>query len=287
MESFESLSQADASRRSADDLELLAIAAYMVGRDDDYVGALERAHHAHADAGRTPRPCAVRSGQGSVSRSAATWAGPRAGSAALSGGCLREDPGCVERGYLLIPVIEDHEERADFEAVYSTATQAAEIGERHRDEDLQAMAVHEQGRALVGLGRISEGLGLLDEVMVAVSGGQLSPIVTGLMYLQRHRRLQEAHALRRAREWTTALSQWCELQPEMVSFTGVACSTGPRSCRWTAPGATRGSGPRPGALCPRRNRGGGGPLPGGGGAPRARRVRRGRGGLSRGEPLRA
>ena len=36
MESFESLSQADAkSALSADDLELLATAAYMVGRDDD------------------------------------------------------------------------------------------------------------------------------------------------------------------------------------------------------------------------------------------------------------
>ena len=214
MEAFESLSQADAkSALSADDLELLATAAYMVGRDDDYVGALERAHHAHLDAGRTLQ--AVRCAfwawlclafRGNMGR-ATGWFGRAQRLLA------REDPGCVEHGYLLIPVMKDQEERADFEAVYSTATEAAEIGERHRDEDLQAMAVHEQGRALVRLG-------LLDEAMVAVSGGQLSPIVTGLMYCSIIDGCREAHALRRAREWTTALSQWCEQQPEMVSFTG-------------------------------------------------------------------
>ena len=214
-EAFESLAQADAkSALSADDLELLAIAAYMVGRDDDY-GALERAHHAHT----TPAgPCGLRAVLGGLCLAfRGTWAGPRAGSAALSG-CSREDPGCVEHGYLLIPVMKDHEERADFEAVYSTATEAAEIGERHRDEDLQAMAVHEQGRALVGLERISEGWaarrgdgGRERRAAIADDGAHV---------LQRHRRLPGGDALRRAREWTTALSHWCEQQPEMVSFTG-------------------------------------------------------------------
>jgi hypothetical protein len=46
-EAFESLSSADrAAPLDACDLELLARAAYMLGRDDDYVGGLERAHHA-------------------------------------------------------------------------------------------------------------------------------------------------------------------------------------------------------------------------------------------------
>ena len=31
---------------------------------------------------------------------------------------------------------------------------------------------------------------------------------------------QEAHELRRAREWTAALTRWCDAQPEMVAFTG-------------------------------------------------------------------
>ena len=31
---------------------------------------------------------------------------------------------------------------------------------------------------------------------------------------------QEVYALRRAQEWTAALTRWCEEQPEMVAFSG-------------------------------------------------------------------
>ena len=39
----------------AEDLERLATAAYMLGREDEYLDALERAHHAHLEAGAAPR----------------------------------------------------------------------------------------------------------------------------------------------------------------------------------------------------------------------------------------
>jgi hypothetical protein len=49
----EALSAADASEPlGADDLELLATAAYMIGREDEYMGVLERAYRAHLDAER-------------------------------------------------------------------------------------------------------------------------------------------------------------------------------------------------------------------------------------------
>ena len=50
---FECLSDSDSeSALGVEDLELLATAAYMVGRDDAYVAGLERAYQAHLDAGR-------------------------------------------------------------------------------------------------------------------------------------------------------------------------------------------------------------------------------------------
>jgi DNA-binding NarL/FixJ family response regulator len=97
----------------------------------------------------------------------------------------------------------------------------AEIGARFGDPDLFAIGVHEQGHALVRQGRFEEGLRLLDEVMVTVTAGELSPIVTGLVYCNTIGFWQSVYELRRAREWTEALSRWCEQQPDMVAHTGV------------------------------------------------------------------
>jgi tetratricopeptide (TPR) repeat protein len=113
-----------------------------------------------------------------------------------------------------------HEANGNWEAAYAAATEAAEIGERFDDADLLALAMHEQGLMLVKQGRVEEGLGLVDEAMVAVTTGELSPIVTGIVYCSAISGCQEVYALRRAQEWTDALTRWCEEQPEMVSFSG-------------------------------------------------------------------
>ena len=51
------------------------------------------------------------------------------------------------------------------------------------------MAGVRQGQALLALGRISEGIAVLDEMMVAVAGGETSAIITGLVYCGGHRRV--------------------------------------------------------------------------------------------------
>jgi hypothetical protein len=54
-EAFDSLSSADrAQPLAASDLELLARSAYLIGRDDEYVSCLERAHRAYLDGGDAP-----------------------------------------------------------------------------------------------------------------------------------------------------------------------------------------------------------------------------------------
>ena len=101
------------------------------------------------------------------------------------------------------------------------ATEAAAIGERCHDADLTAAARHLQGRAFIHQGQVVPGLKLLDETMLAVVAGELSPIMTGLMYCSVIEACREVYEPRRAREWTLALSRWCEQQSEMVAFTGV------------------------------------------------------------------
>ena len=203
-----------------DDLGRLAEAAYMLGREDEHLRALERAYQAHLDAGaaRAAARCAFWSGLTLLLRGEAARANGWFGRAERL--LERERDDCVERGYLLVPALLAQVGRDD-EAACATAAQAAAIGERFGDRDLVALVVQEQGHALVRLGRVEQGLRLIDETMVAVVAGELSPIVTGLIYCNTIAFCQGALELGRAREWTDALAEWCERQPDMVAHTGV------------------------------------------------------------------
>ncbi len=222
LDAFEALTQADrATRLEAEDLELLATSAYMLDRDDDFASALERAHHLYLDTGNAARAvrCAFWVGVNLATR------GEMAGASGWFGRAQRlletDERDSVERGYLLIPVLLQQVGAGDPEAAHATAANAVEIGERFGDADLVALGLHEQGHALVRQGRIEEGLRLIDEAMVAVTAGELSPIVTGLVYCNVIAFCQEVYEARRAREWTVALTRWCERQPDMVAHTGL------------------------------------------------------------------
>ena len=218
-EAYEWLSRADEDDLlQPEDLELLARSAYMLGRDDDYVRGLERAYHGHLDAGEVPSAarCTWWIGHNLLMRGeparANGWFGR--GDRLLD----REGRDCVERGYLLIAVLL---QASDACTAYATATEAADIGERYGDPDLVTMARMGQGHILVQQGRTEEGFRLVDETMVAVTTGELSPIVAGIVYCNTIAFCQDAHDVRRAREWTNALTEWCERQPDMVAHTGV------------------------------------------------------------------
>jgi DNA-binding CsgD family transcriptional regulator len=218
---YDALSAVDhAGSVGPEDLERLATAAYMLGREAEYLGLLERAHRRHLAASH-PLPalrCAFWIGVNLAGRGEHGRASGWLGRARR----LLEDQGedRVEGGYLLLPVVFEHEAHGDLESAAATAGEAAAIGRRFGDHDLVALAAHEQGHCLIRGGRIAEGMRLLDETMVAVTVGELSPIVSGIVYCGVILACQDAHEVRRAQEWTAALSGWCERQPDLVAFTG-------------------------------------------------------------------
>jgi DNA-binding CsgD family transcriptional regulator len=220
VKAHESLSAADRSDPlGPEDLELLATCAYMLGREDEYLANLERAHRAHVDASDHVR--AAR---------AAFWIGiqfAQRGEMARASGWLgrasrlvQSHPDEVERGYLLLPAVFEREARGEPEEAARIAGDAVVIAERLGERDLFALAAHMQGHMLIEAGHLRDGLVLLDEAMVPAAGGELSPIVTGIVYCGVILACQLAQEVRRAREWTAVLSNWCQRQPDLVAFTG-------------------------------------------------------------------
>src|SRR5437773_10515227 len=77
-----------------------------------------------------------------------------------------------------------------------------------------------QGRALVRMGKASRGAALLDEAMVAVTDNEVSPHVVGEVYCSVIEACREIFDVRRAHEWTEALTRWCDAQPDLVPYRG-------------------------------------------------------------------
>jgi tetratricopeptide (TPR) repeat protein len=220
-DAFHALSLADASTPlGAGDLQRLASSAGLTARDEEMLPAQERLYHAHLEAGESL-----------AAARAALWLGFRLfarGEAGSAGGWLgraqrlveREGRDCAEQGYLLLPAGQRHLSMGEFDQAHDAAARAAQLGERFGEADLLAFARNLQGRALLSQGRLDDGLALMDEAMVAATSGELSPLVTGLIYCHAISSCQRVYAFDRSREWTAALHRWCDAQPQLVMFRG-------------------------------------------------------------------
>ncbi len=221
MDAYTQLSAADAAvPLAAEDLDRLATAAFLTGKEDESIEAWQRAYNAFQGLGRRER--AVRSAMHVAMGLVNHGEFPRAGGWLARAGRLLEagEEDCVEFGYLLVPTALQSLMSGDAATADRTFQQAIELAERFDDGDLLTMGRLGRGQSLVTLGETARGVGLLDEIMVAVTSGEVSPMMSGIVYCAVIEACQAVFDLRRAQQWTAALNHWCESQPGLFAFRG-------------------------------------------------------------------
>jgi len=204
----------------AEELERLATAAYLMGRDEESEELRARAHRAFLERGDRER---------------AAWSAfwlafgllQRGARAPASGWLVRAERildeaqlDSVVRGYLLTPVAVQRIVTGDPAGADAAFTEAADIARRFGDRGLASLACHGRGRALIRLGNIPQGVALLDEAMAGVIAGDVTQVVAGDIYCSVLEACQEIFDVRRAYEWTTSFAQWCAAQPDLVRYRG-------------------------------------------------------------------
>ena len=198
--------------------ERLAICAYLLGKDDACAEAWEAAHRA-----------AVKAGNPAEAARSAFWLAlcfMMRGHMAQAGGWLARAErliaglDCAAAGYLLIPALLAALGGGDAAAARDLGVEASELGNRFGDPDLRAFGTLGHGQALIAAGDVSGGTARLDEVMVAVTAGEVGPIASGIVYCAVILECMQLFDFQRASEWTDALSAWCDAQPDLVPYRG-------------------------------------------------------------------
>jgi ATP/maltotriose-dependent transcriptional regulator MalT len=215
------LSDADeATPLGPDDLERLAASAFLIGREDAYAELWVRGHQECLRAG-------------DVSRAArfAFWIALDllvAGELARGGGWLARaqrlldeaDRDCPERGLLAVLAARIAMREGRPEEAHEAAQRSLGVAHRFDDPDLRVFAPLIVAQVRAAMGQAAEAAALFDEVMVAVTVGEASPIAVGVVYCAVINGCHQLFDVARAREWTAALSGWCSRQPDLVQFRG-------------------------------------------------------------------
>ena len=222
-QAYAGLSAADAARTelSADDLERLAIAAYMLGKDEISADVWSRAHAEwlRLDDPKRAARCTFWLVLDLLTRGEAARA---AGWIARAQHLLDRQPGdCAERGLLSAIVARTHVRRGDIDGAHGAASHAMELARQFLDDaELQVFSRLSLAQVMARRGEGTPAAALFDESMVAVTVGDVSPIGVGVVYCATIEGCWWLLDLERAREWTDALSRWCRAQPDLVPFRG-------------------------------------------------------------------
>ncbi|MER5963970.1 LuxR C-terminal-related transcriptional regulator [Streptomyces sp. NPDC002057] len=193
---------------TADDLSVLADAAWWSGHVDESVTARLRAHAAYL-AAHDRRGAGLASWW--LSHEYAGLGRPAAAAGWLHRARhhLEDLPDCPEQCFLAWSAAEEAVAHGDHEAALAATHRMTELALASGSPDLLALSRQAESRVLFAAGRRAEALGLLDDAMCAVVAGELSGMLTGRLYGLALTQCMEAADLARAVEWTNAAMEWC------------------------------------------------------------------------------
>jgi DNA-binding NarL/FixJ family response regulator len=105
--------------------------------------------------------------------------------------------------------------------VVDAARRVQDLGRRFDEPDLVAVGLHGEGRALIKSGHVVDGLALVDEAMVTVLNGRLTPLWSGNLYCHTIAACHEVAEVRRMSRWTDLAERWLTTLPAAVVFGGL------------------------------------------------------------------
>ena len=221
-DAYDSLAAADAaSPLDPEDLELLATAAYLTARYVPCTDLWGRAYRGFVERGDDERAAGaafwmaftlLNRGEGEL---AAGWVGRGIELLDADGG-----RNCVQRGFLLGMVGIQALMQGDPERALPIMLEVRDIADRFADADLTVLSRLGHGQTLLALGRTAEGMALLDGILVAVTSGEASAPIAGLACCAVIIVCRDSYDVRRAQQWTTALTHMCDTQPDLLPYSG-------------------------------------------------------------------
>lgn len=204
---------------SADDLQNFAEAAYWLGDLAQCISVRERAYQRFVAEGRNADASMVALG---LYKEHTNRLAPAVANGWLNAAIrlLKDLDECVAHGWLLRTIASQSYGRGEYGLAYEQATKLQELAERYGDPDLTALAIHEQGRALLKDGDVLRGWALLDEAAAAAISGRLGPHATAIVFCNVLDCCRSTAEVDRAADWSDAARQWCERQ-SINGFPGV------------------------------------------------------------------
>ncbi|HVR34137.1 MAG TPA: adenylate/guanylate cyclase domain-containing protein [Acidimicrobiia bacterium] len=220
-EALEAFSEADRETGLAPhELEMMASAAWWMGRPDEAEEVLKRAFAGYSKAGddEAAAAVAVRLCERAFRRGAVPVAH---GWLSQAERLLEDHPDSPVQAWIeFMRVAEALFGRNDPDAAIEHADRAIRLGHQHHDADVQAIAMSFKGAALLRKGELDAGLALIDEATAAATTGVLDPKTACDVYCVTIGSCRTLGDYRRAGEWIDQAESW--MQRESVQgYTGV------------------------------------------------------------------